>query len=203
MRPTLSGAERKTSFHGRAHEQALPHQNPWWGRAPPYGMAGIRLGLQAPAGEVPQDDGDRFRSLEGPRRTREPPRGCGPHNDEARGRPRPMGNYHEALPPTSGSGWACKRPRGRSRRTTGTGSGLWKVPGGRGNLPADAAHAATKLGAGPPASSLGVCPGRWETIEGPSRTRRRLPGRTGSAPPVRPVDPVDKAGPLPGNRETP
>jgi len=39
--------------------------------------SGIPLGLQAPAVEVPQDDGDRFRSLEGPRRTREPPRGCG------------------------------------------------------------------------------------------------------------------------------
>jgi len=74
------------------------------GRPRPMGKAqlptsGIRLGLQAPAVEVPQDDGDRFRSFEGPLRTREPPRGRGPHNDEARcrtsgfmprGRPRPM-----------------------------------------------------------------------------------------------------------------
>jgi len=61
----------------------------------------LRLGLQAPAVEVPQDDGDRFRSFKGPRRTREPPRGCGPYSDEARcrtsgfmlrGRPRPMEN---------------------------------------------------------------------------------------------------------------
>jgi len=35
---------------------------------------------------------------------------------------------------------ACRRLRGRSRRTTGAGSGLLKAPGGRGNLPAGAPH---------------------------------------------------------------
>jgi len=103
--------------------------------------------------------------------------------------------HEEALSPASGSGWACKRPRWRSRRTTGTGSGLWKVPGGRGNLPADAAHTATKPGAGPPASCLGVRPDGWKTIEKlcprrpasgwackrPRRRSRRTTG-TGSGP---------------------
>jgi len=56
------------------------------------------------------------------------------------------------------SGWACKCPRRRSRRTTGTGSGLWKVPGGRGNLPAGAARTTTKPGADAPALCLGVGP---------------------------------------------
>jgi len=76
----------------------------------------LRLGLQVPAVEVPQDDGDRFRSLEGPRRTREPPRGRGPHSDEARcrtsgfmprGRPRPIGNYWKTGNRTSGDGFRC------------------------------------------------------------------------------------------------
>jgi len=39
-----------------------------------------------------------------------------------------LDDYYEALSAKSGSGWACKRPRGRSRRTMGTGSGLLKVP---------------------------------------------------------------------------
>jgi len=91
--------------------------------------SGIRLGLQAPAGEVPQDDEDRFRSLEGPRRTREPPRGCGPHNDEARcrtsgftprGRPRADGRrLGKGSPPrSSGSrGHVVRRATCESRMT--------------------------------------------------------------------------------------
>jgi len=66
----------------------------------------LRLGLQAPAVEVPQDDGGRLRAVEGRRRRREPPRGRGTHNDETRcrpsgfmprGRPRPMGNCLRTL----------------------------------------------------------------------------------------------------------
>jgi len=55
-----------------------------------------------PAAEVPQDDGDRFRSFEGPRRTREPPRGRGPHN-----------NDEAPYPPPASSRGLGPRPMGR------------------------------------------------------------------------------------------
>ncbi len=54
-----------------------------------------RRGLPAPAAELPQDDEDRFRSLEGIRRTREPPRGHASNLGSLRRR--------EDLPPAPGS----------------------------------------------------------------------------------------------------
>jgi len=102
-----------------------------------------------------------------PRTHRFGPRGSGPSRAVG------VRSTAKVCPRSPASGWACKHLRWRSRRTTGTGSGLLKAPGGRGPLPVGAAHTATKLAADPPASRLGVGPPPMRTCE-----TRRLFRRT-------------------------